>query len=78
MKKEITLGQLLGVGTSLFIAIMTGWVTLNNQSSTNAAEIKELRLRIDKIERIEGKIDLLTQSINELALKVENKKDREK
>lgn len=74
MKKEITVGQLLSVGVTLMLAIITGWVTLNNKVSTHDVEIKGLQQRAENAERIldriEGKIDILT-------IKVENKKDRQ-
>lgn len=73
MKREITLGQLLSVSVTLLIALITGWVTINNKVSMHDAEIKGLQLRAANaeriLERIEGKIDILT-------IKVENKKDR--
>lgn len=73
MKKEITLGQLLGVATTLLIAIVTGWVTLNNKVSSHDAEIKALQstqARTDRVlDRIEGKVE-------QILIVLERKKDR--
>ncbi len=74
MKKEITLGQLLGVGVTLLIAIITAWVTLNNKVSEHDVEIKSLQSsqsRTDqKLDRIEGKVE-------QVLINMERKKDRD-
>lgn len=73
MKKEITMGQLLSVGATLLIAIVTGWVTLNNKVSSHDAEIKSLQKSDAKkeqvLDRIEGKLE-------QILIKLENKRDR--
>jgi len=73
MKKEITVGQLLSVGVTILIAIVTGWVTLNNKVSTHDAEIKHLQNRYDKsektFERIEAKVE-------QILISLQNKKDK--
>jgi hypothetical protein len=74
MKKEITLGQLMSVGVTLLIAIVTAWITLSNKVSQQDVEIRELRERQNKTDqslvRIESKLELIL-------IKLENKKDRE-
>lgn len=73
MKKEITIGQLLSVGATLLIAIVTGWVTLNNKVSAHEVEIQSLQKKQDKtevvLERIEGKI-------TQILINLENKQNR--
>ena len=69
----MTVGQLVAVGTTLLIAIITGWVTINNKVSTHDAEIKHLQNRYEKseqtFERIEGKIE-------QILITIQNKQDR--
>jgi hypothetical protein len=81
MKKEITIGQLLSVGATLLIAIITGWVTLNNKVSSQAVEIKVLQENQNKwdrvVERIEAKIDLNNEKTNQVLIELQNKKNRE-
>ena len=73
MKREITLGQLLAVATTLLIALATGWVTINKEVTKSSTRIDSLEFRQDKtdriLERIEGKVELIL-------IKLENKKDR--
>lgn len=73
MKKEITLGQLLSVATTLLIALATGWITINKEVTKSSTRIDSLEVRQDKteriLERIEGKVELIL-------IKLENKKDR--
>lgn len=80
MKKEITLGQLLSVGVTLLIAIVTGWVTLNNKVATHDIEIKSLTEKQYKTEvtldRIEGKIDKINEGQADIRVKLEKKIDR--
>lgn len=73
MKKEITIGQLLSVGATLLIAIVTGWVTLNNRVSTHDAEIRHLQSRYDKAEKTFERIE---DKVEQILIKMENKKDR--
>ena len=81
MKKEITVGQLLSVGATLLIAIITGWVTLNNKVSGHDAEIKSLQENQTKwekvVERVEAKIDKGNETTTQILIKLENKKDRQ-
>lgn len=80
MKKEITLGQLLSVGVTLLITIITGWVTINNKVSSHEEQIKSLENRQTKVElvndRIELKIDKINENIGTILVKLEGKKDR--
>lgn len=80
MKKEITLGQLLSVGVTLLIAIVTGWVTLNNKVSSHDAQIKSLESRQTKIEssidRFDDKLDKVIDAVTDIKIKMERKKDR--
>lgn len=73
MKREITLGQLLAVATTLLIALVTAWVTINKEVTKSSSRIDSLESRQDKteriLERIEGKVELIL-------IKLENKKDR--
>lgn len=46
MKREITLGQLLSVGVTILIALITGWVTLNNKVTGNTSDIKNNEIRM--------------------------------
>lgn len=73
MKKEITLGQLLGVGVTLLITIVTGWVTINNKVSAHEIEIQALKAKSDRIEIKLDRIELKTQDI---LIILQNKKDR--
>lgn len=80
MKKEITFGQLLAVGSTLLIAVITGWVTLNNKVSAHDIEIKSLKEKQERTEstldRIEAKIDEINKAQTFILVKLENKKDR--
>lgn len=78
MKKEITYGQIIGTGVGLVLTMVAAWITLNNKVSVNEAELKALQLRVDRIERLEAKIDDIRKVVNDIAIKVENKKDRDK
>lgn len=73
MKREITLGQLLSVATTLLIALATGWITINKEVTKSSTRIDSLEVRQDKteriLERIEAKVELIL-------IKLENKKDR--
>lgn len=80
MKKEVTFGQLLSVASTLLIAIVTGWVTLNNKVSTHDSEIrnlKEKQVKTDQVlDRIESKIDILSNKQTDILISLENKKNR--
>lgn len=82
MKKEITLGQLLSVATTLLIAIVTGWVTLNNKVSAHDIEIRTLQQNQIKwdivVDRIEAKIDETNKLSTQILIQLQNKKDRDK
>ena len=66
MKKEITLGQILAVAVTLLIAIVGGWVTLNNKVSGHEKQIQAMearQLRIESmVDRIENKIDRIYEN----------------
>jgi hypothetical protein len=54
MKKEITLGQLVGVATSLMVAVFGAWLSLN----VRVAKLEESKEQNKaNIERIESKLD---------------------
>lgn len=69
MKKEITVGQLLSVGVTLLIAIITGWVTINNKVSGHEKEIQGIQIRQSRVEtqidRLENKIDKIYEKVSE-------------
>lgn len=75
MKKEITLGQLLGVGATLLIAIATGWMTMSNKISEQGMQIKNLQERQDKVE---SAIFGIQTDIRLILVKLQDKKDRDK
>lgn len=80
MKKEITLGQLLAVGFSLLVTIISAWVALTNKVSSQDIRIKTLeenQIKWDRVvERIEAKIDEGNKMTTQILIKLEGKKDR--
>jgi hypothetical protein len=86
MKKEITLGQLLGVGLSLLVTVVTGWITLNNKVSSNEVEIRQLKANQEYMqnkwdrgmERLQDKIEEGNVDIRKILVELQNKADRPK
>lgn len=80
MKKEINLGQLLAVAVTLLIAIVTGWVTINNKVAAHEIEIQNIKDRQQKTEtvldRIESKIDEINKGQTDILVKLENKQNK--
>lgn len=74
MKKEITLGQLLSVGVTVLLTIISGWITMNNKITKIEArqEMSEKRW-----EKIELKLDENLSAINQVKVELQNKKNRE-
>lgn len=73
MKKEITIGQLLAAATTLLIAVITGWITLNNKVSENTSDINTLKNNNDKVEK---KLDKIQETQTMILIELQNKKDR--
>lgn len=80
MKKEITVGQLLGACVTLLIAIVTGWITMSNkvtelQRNDVSHSSKELEINV-KFNKIDDKLDDIRSDIsnNNTAILVELQK----
>lgn len=84
MKKEITLGQLLGASVTILIALVTGWITITNKVTRQETKMHQLeanyyslQLKMDaKFDRIEGKIDNVNQDTRTILIQLQNKADR--
>lgn len=84
MKKEISLGQLIGTAVTLLLAVSAGWLSLNNKVITTENNLKGLEIRFvdmqiandKKIDRLEEKIDRLSGTLNDVKVLLERKADR--
>lgn len=84
MKNEFTLGQLLAVGVTIILAIVTGWITMSNKVATVEAENRELRnnlyslqISVDKkFEKIDSKLDDNNSTLFDIKVLLERKADR--
>lgn len=74
MKQEMTTGQLLGACTTVLIAILTAWITLNNKVTRLESRQDTIDQRFDKIEL---KIDLLIDQTHNVRLELERKVNRQ-
>jgi hypothetical protein len=84
MKKEITVGQLISVATTLLIAIITAWITLTKK--VTVMEVKQQNMEASQIdERIENRramnelkwaIDNGNQRLTEILVQLQNKENR--
>lgn len=71
MKKEITLGQLLAVGTTVLITILSAWLSLSKQVALDAQknvdqdkEIYNMRISNDnKFNKIDDKLDNIIEKL---------------
>jgi len=85
MKKEITLGNLLTVATTVVLAFLAAWITMNNKVAEMKVKQAEDEKRYydsqiandRKADRIEAKMDKLFDVMNDLSIKVENKVTRQ-
>lgn len=84
MKREITLGQLLGVAVTVIMAIAGGWISLSNKVATNESELKNLEIRFmdmqietnKKYDKLDQKVDEMTGTLNDIKVLLERKQDR--
>jgi len=80
MRKEISIGQLLSIATTLLIAMVTGWITINNRVIAHDAEIKALQheqvQQGQKLDKIEEKANKIDDKVNQILLILQNKADR--
>ena len=84
MKKEITVGQLLSAFITVLVAVIGGWITLNNKITENKVNITNVQalqeknegLYIKRLESLEAKVDIQNAGIVQILLKLENKADR--
>lgn len=84
IKREVTLGQLITVATSLVILIITQWVSLNIRVTKIEVESVE-RTRYETEYRLEMKssqaetnatLKTLNESVQEIKVSLQNKQDR--
>lgn len=84
IKREVTLGQLITVATTLVILIITQWVSLNIRVTKIEVESVE-RTRYETEYRLEMKtsqaetnatLKTLNESVQEIKLSLQNKQDR--
>lgn len=84
IKREVTLGQLITVATSLVILIITQWVSLNIRVTKIEVESIE-RTRYETEYRLEMKssqaetnatLKTLNESVQEIKVSLQNKQDR--
>lgn len=74
MKKEITLGNLLGILIPVFITVLV-W---GNSVETR---LNEHKIRVEAVERTNGKIevklDKMDETLTNILVELQNKKNRE-
>lgn len=84
IKREVTLGQLITVATTLVILIITQWVSLNIRVTKIEVESVE-RTRYETEYRLEMKssqaetnatLKMLNESVQEIKVSLQNKQDR--
>lgn len=84
IKREVTLGQLITVATTLVILIITQWVSLNIRVTKMEVESVE-RTRYETEYRLEMKssqaetnatLKTLNESVQEIKVSLQNKQDR--
>lgn len=84
IKREVTLGQLITVATTLVILIITQWVSLNIRVTKLEVESTE-RTRYETEYRLEMKssqaetnatLKMLNESVQEIKVSLQNKQDR--
>ena len=84
IKREVTLGQLITVATTLVILIITQWVSLNIRVTKLEVESVE-RTRYETEYRLEMKssqaetnatLKTLNESVQEIKVSLQNKQDR--
>ena len=84
IKREVTLGRLITVATTLVILIITQWVSLNIRVTKIEVESVE-RTRYETEYRLEMKssqaetnatLKMLNESVQEIKVSLQNKQDR--
>lgn len=84
IKREVTIGQLITVATTLVILIITQWVSLNIRVTKLEVESTE-RTRYETEYRLEMKssqaetnatLKTLNESVQEIKVSLQNKQDR--
>ena len=84
IKREVTIGQLITVATTLVILIITQWVSLNIRVTKLEVESVE-RTRYETEYRLEMKssqaetnatLKTLNESVQEIKVSLQNKQDR--
>ena len=84
IKREVTIGQLITVATTLVILIITQWVSLNIRVTKLEVESTE-RTRYETEYRLEMKssqaetnatLKMLNESVQEIKVSLQNKQDR--
>lgn len=86
MKQPTPLWQAVSIAVTLLIAIVTGWVTLNNKVSRIEARQEQERINTDfvritmdkKIDKLDDKIDQQGKDIRQILIEIQNKQDRQK
>jgi len=84
MKKEITVGQVVGVAATLLIAIMSAWITLNNkvtrlETKQEQDRVEQYNLQIandKKFDKMDNKIDGIQNDTRQILINLQNKQDR--
>ncbi len=68
MKKEITLGQIVGICVTLLTVLLTGWITTTNKIEAMKIQIQSLQDKNASIERrferIDDKLDKIYERVN--------------
>lgn len=76
IKREVTLGQLIGIGISLFIIICTSWVNLNirlNTLETNMSNTKNIMDEIKQsLKENQAASNVILQEIGSLKAQVDD------
>lgn len=86
MKQPTPLWQAVSIAVTLLIAIITGWVTLNNKVSRIEAKQEVERVNAEfirtsmekKIDKLDDKIDNQGKDIRQILVEIQNKQDRKK
>lgn len=84
MNKATPFWQLLTVGVTLLIFIVTSWVTLNNKVTDQNARLTNMEIQQDKmqsqfqstLQRLEDKLDIQNEQLTQVRILLENKANR--
>ncbi len=74
MKKEITLGQLVGSAITVLSAVVAFWITINNKVTEHGVQIKNLE---EKYSEVKVWMKSADEKLEKIMILLENKKNRD-